>query len=75
LKRRCYGASLGQAPVGLNIGALFFANAAFFLGQLLRRIVKILLLFVRRNKRVRIGALEKVSSSQLVPSTEQERLR
>jgi hypothetical protein len=75
LKRRCYGASLGQAPAGSNIEALFFANAVFFLGRLLRRIVLILLLFVRRNKRLRIGALEKVSSNQLVPSTEQERLR
>jgi hypothetical protein len=75
LNCHCYGANAGLAPVGSNIGALFFANAAFFLGRLLRRIVQILLLFVHRNKRLSIGALEKVSSNQLVPSTEQERLR
>jgi hypothetical protein len=30
LKRRCYGASLGQAPVCSNIAALFYATAVFF---------------------------------------------
>jgi hypothetical protein len=64
-----------SAPVGSNIEALFYANAAFFLGRLLRRIVQILLLLVSRNKRLRDGALDKVSSNQLVPSREQGRLR
>jgi hypothetical protein len=69
LKRRYYGADAGQGPVGSsNIEALLFANAAFFLGQLLRRIVRILLSFVSRNKRLRTTALDKVSSKQLVPS-------
>jgi hypothetical protein len=75
LKCHCYGASVGPAPVGSNIEALFFANAAFFLGRLLRIIVLILLRFVSRNKRLRNGALHKASSNQLVPSRPQERLR
>jgi len=75
LKCRCYGANAGWVPVGSNIEALFFADAAFFLERLLRRIVQILLRFVSRNKRLRDGALDPVSSNQLVPSREQERLR
>ena len=75
MKCRCYGANAGQAPVASNIEALFYANAAFFLGRLLRRIVLSLLLFVRRNKRLRIGASDKVSSNQLVRLKPQERLR
>jgi hypothetical protein len=75
LKRRYYGADAGQGPVGSNIEALFFANAAFFLRQLLRRIVRILLSFVSRDKRLRTTALDKVSSKQLVPSRPQERLK
>ena len=75
LKCRCYGANAGRVPLGSNIGALFFANAAFFLERLLGRIVQILLRFVSRNKRLRDGALDPVSSNQLVPSREQERLR
>ena len=75
LKCRCYGANAGRVPVGSNIEALFCANAAFFLERLLRRIVQILLRFVSRNKRLRDGALDPVSSNQLVPSREQERLR
>jgi hypothetical protein len=75
LKCRYYGATTRQAPTGSNIEVFFFANAAFFLGRLLRGIVQILLRFVRRSKRLRIGALEKVSSNRSVPLTEQERLR
>ena len=75
LKRRYHGANAGQAPVSSNIEALFCANAAFFLGRLLRRIVLILLRFVSTNKRLRNGALYKVSSNQLVPSRPQGRLR
>ena len=75
LKCRCYGANAGWVPVGSNIEALFFADAAFFLERLLRRIVQILLRFVSRNKRLRDGALEPVSSNQLVRSSQQERLQ
>jgi len=72
---RCYGANAGPAPVGSNIGAVFCVNAAFFLGRLLRRTFRILLLFVSTNRRLRNGALDKVSSNQLVPSRPQGRLR
>jgi hypothetical protein len=75
LRRRYYGADAGQAPVGSNIVALFFANAAFFLGRLLRRIVQILFLFVSRNKCLRNSALDELSSNQLVPSRSQEELK
>ena len=75
LKCRCYGANAGWVPVGSNIEALFFADAAFFLERLLRRIVQILLRFVSRNKRLRDGALDPVSSNQLVRSSPQERLQ
>jgi hypothetical protein len=75
LKCRCYGANAGWVPVGSNIEALFFADAAFFLERLLRRIVQILLRFVSRNKRLRDSALDPVASNQLVRSREQWRLR
>jgi hypothetical protein len=75
LKSRCYGANAGQAPVGSNIEALFYATAVFFRGRLPRWIVLILLLFVSRNKRLRIGAFDKVSSNQLVRLKPQEKLR
>jgi hypothetical protein len=75
LKCRCYGANAGRVPVGWNIEALFFANPAFFLERLLRRIVQILLRFVSRNKRLRDSALDPVSSNQLVRSSPQERLQ
>ena len=75
LKCRCYGANAGRVPVGSNIETLFFANAAFFLGRMLRRIVQILLRFVSRNKRLRDSALDPVSSNQLVRSSPQERLQ
>ena len=75
LKCRCYGANAGWVPVGSNIEALFFADAAFFLERLLRRIVQILLRFVSRNKRLRDSALDPVSSNQLVRSSPQERLQ
>jgi len=74
LKCRYYGASLGEAPLGSNIEALFYATAVF-LKWLLTRIVLILLLFVSRNKRLRKSALDAVSSNQLVPSRPQGRLR
>jgi hypothetical protein len=75
LKCRCYAANGGEAPVGSNIEALFFANAAFFLERLLRRFVQILLWFVSRNKRLRDSPLDPVSSNQLVRSSPQERLQ
>ena len=75
LKCRYYGTNAGQARVSSNIEALFHANAAFFLGRLLRKIVLILLLFVSRNKRLRNSAFDNVSSNQLVRSRPQERLR
>jgi hypothetical protein len=75
LKRRCYGANAGQAPVGWNSEALFYANAPFSVGRLLRKIVQILLLFVRRNKRLRNGAPDKASLNQLVRSNAQEKLK
>ena len=65
-KCRCYGANAGRLPLDSNIEALFFADAAFFLERLLRRIVQILLRFVSRNKRLRDGALDPVLSKQLV---------
>ena len=75
LKCRCYGANAGRVPVGSNIEALFFANAAFFLDRLLRRIVHILLRFVSRNKRLCDSALDPVSSKQPVRSSPQGRLQ
>jgi hypothetical protein len=74
LKRRCYGANAGPALMESNIVAVFCVNAAFFLGRLLRRIVLILLQFVSRNRRLRNGAFDKMSSNQLVPSKSQGRL-
>jgi hypothetical protein len=70
LKRRYYEADAGQAPVGCC-----YANAAFLPGRLLRRIVRILLLFVSRNNRLRNSALDKVSSNRLAPLRSQGRLR
>jgi hypothetical protein len=61
-----FRANAGQAPMASNIKALFFANAAFFLGRVLRWIVLILMRFVSRNKCLRIGAFGEVSSKQLV---------
>ena len=75
LKCRWDGANAGRVPMGSNIEALFFADAAFFLERLLRRIVQILLRFVSRNKRLRDSALDPVSSNQLVRSSQQERLQ
>jgi len=75
LKCRCYRANAGRVPVGSNIEALFFADAAFFLERLLRRIVQILLRFVSRNKRLRDSAPDPVSSNQLVRLSPQERLQ
>jgi hypothetical protein len=75
LNRRWYEANTGQEPMGSNIGAHFDPTAAFFLGRRLRKIVQILLLFVSRNKRLRNGAFDKMSSNQLVRSRPQERLR
>jgi hypothetical protein len=75
LKSCCYGANAGPAPVGSNIGVVFCVNAAFFLGRLFRRILLILRRFVSRNKLLRNGAPDQVSSNQLVPSRPQGRLR
>jgi len=75
LKCRYHGANAGQAPVNSNIEALFCANAAFFSGRLLRRIVLILLRFVSRNGRLHDSVPDKASSNQLVPLRPQGRLR
>jgi hypothetical protein len=75
LKCRYYGANAGQAAGGSNVEALFFANAAFFLGRLRRSIVLTLLPLVSKNKRLRNSALDKISPNQLVPSRPQGRLR
>jgi hypothetical protein len=75
LKCRYFGVNAGRTSVGSNIEALFFANAAFFLGRLLRSIVQILLRFVTRNRRLSNTTPDKVSSKQLVPSKPQGRLR
>jgi hypothetical protein len=75
LKCGYYGANAVQAPVGSNIKALFYANAAFFLGRLLRRIVQILLLLSSGNKRLRDSARDKASSNQLVQLNVQEKLK
>ena len=64
-----------SGAVGSNIEALFFADAAFFLEPLLRRIVQILLRFVSRNKHLRDSALDPVSSNELVQSSPRERLQ
>jgi hypothetical protein len=72
---RWCGVDTGQVPFGPNIGALFYATAVFLLGWLPRNILLILLRFLNRNKRLRFGALDKVSSNQLVQSRPQERLK
>jgi hypothetical protein len=72
---RWYGVDTGQVPFGANIGALFYATAVFLLGCLPRNILLILLRFLSRNKSLRFGALDKVSSNQLVQSRPQERLK
>jgi hypothetical protein len=66
LKCRYYGANAGHARVGSNIEALSYATAVFFRRSLPRWIVLILLLFVSRKKRLRIGAVDRVPSNQLV---------
>jgi hypothetical protein len=72
---RWYGVDTGHVPLGPNIGALFYATAVFLLGCLPRNILLILLRFLNKNKRLRFGALDKVSSNQLVQSRPQERLK
>ena len=69
-----YAASTGQEPLGSNIGALSFETIGFLLGRLLRNIL-ILLRSRSRNKRLRLSASEGVSSTQLVRSDPQGRLR
>jgi hypothetical protein len=75
LNRRCYGANTGQAPMGSNIGDLFYATAVVFLSWLPRNILRILLRFLSRNKCLRFRAFDKVSSNQLDRSRPQETLR
>ena len=72
---RWYGVDTGQVPFGPNIGALFHATAVFLLGCLPRNIILILLRFLNRNKRLRLGALDKVLSNLLVQSRPRERLK
>jgi hypothetical protein len=73
--RRWYEANTGQVPTSSNIGALFYATAVFFLGWLPRNSLLILLWFLSKNKRLRLSALDKASSNQLVRSRTQEKLR
>jgi hypothetical protein len=63
LKSRSYGAKSGPAPMGPNMEALFHSIAVFLRKRLPNLIVLILLQFV---KRLRVGALDKVSSNQLI---------
>jgi hypothetical protein len=71
--RRWYGPS--TVPMGSNIGPLLYATAAFFLRWLRRNILLILLLPSRRNSRLRVSALGKVASNQLVRPRPQGRLK
>ena len=68
--RRWYAASIGQEPLGSNIGA--FETAGFLLGRLLRNI---LLRFWSRTELLRLSAFDGVSSKRLVRSKPQGRLR
>ena len=70
--RRWYAASIGQEPLGSNIGA--FETAGFLLGRLFRKIL-ILLRFRSGNAPLRLSAFDGVSSNQLVRSKPQGRLR
>jgi hypothetical protein len=72
---RWYAASARQESLGSNIGALSFETSGFLLGRLLRDILLIVLRFLSRNKPPRFGALNKMSSNQLVRSKPQERLK
>jgi hypothetical protein len=63
LNRHWYGSSTG--PIGSEIGALFYATAAFFLRGLPRNRLLIQLLFLSSNKCLRLSALDKVSSTRL----------
>ena len=72
---RWYGVDTGQVSFGPHIGALFYATAVFLLGWLPKNILLILLRFLSRNKRLRFGALDKVSSNQLIQSRPQRRLK
>jgi hypothetical protein len=72
---RWYGVDTGPVPFSPNFGALFYAAAVFFLGRLPKYILLILLRFLGRNKRLRFGALDKLSSNQQVQSMPQERLK
>jgi hypothetical protein len=72
---RRYEANCGPGPGGLDLGTLFYATAVFFLGWLPKNFLLILLRFLSKNKRSRFGALDKVSSNQLVQSRPQERLK
>ena len=70
----CYAASIGQEPMGSNIGALSFETVGSLLGRLLRNIL-IGLRLRSRNKRLRFRPFDGVSSNRLVPSKPQGRLR
>ena len=72
---RWYGVDTDQVSYGLNIGALFYVTSVFLLGQLPKNILLILLRFLSTNKRLRFGALDKVSSNQLIQSRPQRRLK
>jgi hypothetical protein len=61
--------------MGSNIGPLLYATAAFFLRWLRRNILLIFLLLSRRNSRLRVSALGKVASNQLIRPRPQGRLK
>jgi len=71
---RWYAASIGQEPLGSNIGVLSFETVGFLLGRLLRNIL-VLLRFRCRNKRLCSRPFDGVSSNRLVPSKPQGRLK
>ena len=73
--RRWRAANAGQEPMGSNIGALSYETVGFLLGRLLRNILLILLRFLNRNKRLRLGSFDEMPSNQLVRSKPQGRLR
>ena len=71
--RRRYGPSTD--PMGSNIGALFYAIAAFLLRWLPRNILLILLRVLNRNNRLPFSTFDKLLSDQSVRSRPQGRLK
>jgi hypothetical protein len=71
--RRWYGPSIG--PIGSDIGAPFYTNAAFFLRWLLRSILLILLRVLNRKNRLSFSTFDKLLSDQSIRSRPQGRLK